>query len=127
MLPGTTTVVDGLPLPLAPKWSFTVGAEYTAAIGGDGGRLTARAEVNHQSSVNFPNFTDLVRERQSGYALVNANLRYDLPGGRVYVALIGRNITDKTYKTQRFFFAGFADVENYGTPRTLEGRIGFNF
>ena len=126
ILPNTTTAVSGLTLPLTPKWSFTAGAELATEIG-NAGKFTARGEVTYQSSVLFPNFTDLARERQKGYALVNANLRYDLPGNRFYVALIGRNLTSKSYLTQRFFFAGFADIEFYGAPRTVEGRVGFRF
>lgn len=124
--PVTQTQLDGLPMPLTPKWSFTAGAQYSTPIG-SAGKLTARGEVSYQSSVIFPQFTDLARERQGGYTLLNANLRYDLPGENIYVALIGRNLTNKHYLTQRFFFAGFADTEFYGTPRTIEARVGFKF
>ncbi|MES2450140.1 MAG: TonB-dependent receptor [Pseudomonadota bacterium] len=125
ILPGTTTVAN-LPLPLAPDLSFTLGAEYKTELA-NAGRVTGRAEVSYQSRVLFPNFTDVVREQQDDYALVNVSLRYDLPGDRIYVALIGRNLTNKTYLTQRFFYASFADVEFYGPPRRIEGRIGFRF
>lgn len=124
--PVTRTEITGLPMPLTPEWSFTAGAQYSTPIGSLG-KLTARAEINYQSSVIFPQFTDLARERQDGYALVNANIRYDLPGENIYIALIGRNLTNKTYLTQRFFFAGFADTEFYGVPRTIEARLGFKF
>ncbi len=125
ILPGTTTPAT-LRLPLSPEISFTLGAEYSTSLG-SAGRLSARGEVTYQSEVLFPNFTDVQRERQDDYALVNANIRYDLPGDRIYVALIGRNLTNKTFLTQRFFFAGFADSEFYGAPRTIEGRVGFKF
>ncbi len=125
ILPGTQTTAN-LPLPLSPELSFTLGAQYSTQLG-SAGRLTARGEVNYQSEVLFPNFTDVNRERQRDFALVNANLRYDLPGDRIFVAVIGRNLTNKTYLSQRFFFDQFADVEFYGAPRTIEGRIGFKF
>lgn len=124
--PVTQTRIDGLPMPLTPTWSFTIGAQYSTEIG-NAGKITARAELNYQSATLFPQFTDLTRERQGRYTLVNANLRYDLPGDSIYVALIGRNLTNKTYLTQRFFFAGFADTEFYGAPRTIEARLGFKF
>ena len=125
ILPNQTTLLRNQALPLSPKWSFTAGAQYSHDVGT--GALTLRGEVNYQSLVFFPNFGDLARERQRGYALVNGNLRYDLPGKKVYVALIGRNLLNKTYLTQRYFFNGFSDTEFYGAPRTFEGRIGFNF
>lgn len=124
--PVTLTELTGLPLPLSPKWSFTAGAEYAATLG-NSGKLTMRGEITYQSSVYFPQFADIDRERQGGYALLNANLRYDLPGDNIYVALIGRNLTNTTYKSQRFYFAGFADIENFGPPRTIEARVGFKF
>ncbi|MGV3479304.1 MAG: TonB-dependent receptor [Sphingobium sp.] len=124
--PVTEERVIGLPMPLTPRLSFTAGAQYRLDMGASGS-ITARGEVSYQSSVNFPQFTDFERERQSGYALLNANLRYDLPGGRMHVALIGRNLTNRLYKTQRFYYAGFADTEFYGAPRTVEARLGFSF
>ena len=124
-LPGTETPTSGLPLPLTPDTSFTVGAEFRTPLGG--GQLTARAEITRQSQVLFPNFTDVKRERQDAYSLVNANLRYDLPGGKVYVALIGRNLTDETYLSSRFYYEGFSDLEIYAAPRTVEARVGFSY
>jgi len=124
--PVTLTELTGLPLPLSPKWSFTAGAEYAATLG-NSGAITMRGEITYQTSVYFPQFADISRERQKGYALLNANLRYDLPGSNAYVALIGRNLANVTYKSQRFYFAGFSDIENYGPPRTLEARLGFKF
>ena len=125
ILPNNTTLLRNHALPLSPKWSFTVGAQYSHDIGT--GALTLRGEINYQSMVFFPNFGDLERERQDGYAIVNGNLRYDFPGKNVYLAFIGRNLTNKTYLTQRYFFNGFSDTEFYGAPRTVEGRVGFNF
>lgn len=124
--PVTRTELHGLPLPLTPKTSFTVGAEYRFEMGSKGW-LTARAEANYQGAVIFPQFADLERERQSGYALVNANLRYEPLDARYYVALIGRNLTDRDYLTQRYFYAGFSDTEFYGVPRSVEARFGFKF
>jgi iron complex outermembrane receptor protein len=124
--PVTETELTGLPVPLSPKWSVTAGVQVKVPLVGNDA-LTARVEANHQSSFNFPQFSDLTRERQSGVTLVNANLRYDLPGECVYVALIGRNLTKRQYLTQRFYFEGFADNQFYGAPRTLEVRLGFKF
>lgn len=125
VLPGTTTPSSGLPLPLTPKTSFTVGAELKTHLAG--GQLKARIDLSRQSKVYFPNFTDINRERQAAYALLNANLRYDLPGEKVFVALVGRNLTNKTYLSSRFFYEGFSDLEIYGAPRSIEARIGFKY
>ena len=126
ILPGSTTPATGIPVPLSPKFSITSGAQLSTDIG-TGGKLTARAEVNLQSDILFPNFGDIKRERQGDTVQLNANIRYDLPGDKIYVALIGRNLTNTQFLTQRFFFAGFADIEFYGQPRTIEARVGFKF
>lgn len=124
--PVTLTELEGQPMPLTPETSFTIGAQYeTAAIGT--GNLTARLEVSHQSEVTFPQFTDLERERRDAITLLNANLRYDFSGERFYLALIGRNLTNEQYLTQRFFYEGFADTEYYAAPRTVQARLGFRF
>lgn len=124
--PVTRTELNGLPVPLTPKWTFTAGLQFKVPVRGDDS-LSGRVEVNHQSSSIFPQFADLDRERQGAFTLVNANLRYDFPGSHIYLALIGRNLTNTAYLTQRFFYAGFADTQFYGAPRTVEGRIGFKF
>ena len=124
--PVTQAAVFGLPMPLSPKVSYTLGARYRFSLGG-AGRLTASVETTYQSKVNFPQFADLAREREGGYSLLNANLRYDMAGGHTYFSLIGRNLTNRLYKTQRFFYEGFSDLEIYGAPRTVEARIGYHF
>ncbi|WP_300379768.1 TonB-dependent receptor [Henriciella sp.] len=124
--PVTLTELQGQPTPLTPEVSYTLGAQYETQAFGQG-TLTARVEANHQSSITFPQFTDLQRERRDAITLVNANLRYDFPGEQYYLALIGRNLTDEQYLTQRFFYEGFADTEYYAAPRTIEARIGFRF
>jgi len=120
--PATRTDLSGTPLPLTPKGSATAGAEFRVATGG--GALTLRAEVNYQSSVIFPAFQNTSLERENPVTLVNASLRYAFAGGKTYVSLIGRNLTDKTYMTNRNFTRGFYDLQTFAPPRTLEVRLG---
>jgi len=124
--PMTLEELHGLPTPAAPKTSFTAGAEYLFDLGGHGS-LTARAEVGYQAKVIFSQFADLNRERQAGYGLVNANLRYEPLDSRYYVALIGRNLFNRDYLTQRFYYEYYSDTAIYGRPRSIEARFGFKF
>ena len=123
--PYTKVDMSGSPMPMAPKVSATAGAEYRMALGG--GMLTMRAEVNHQSTVIFPSFIDTTKEREGPVTLVNANLRYALAGGKTYVSLIGRNLTDKLYQSNRIYFGGFYDLQGFAPPRTIEVRLGTRF
>jgi iron complex outermembrane receptor protein len=110
---------------MTPKASATAGAEYRFSVAG--GSLSLRGEVNHQSTVIFPAFQNTAIERQEGVTLVNANLRYTFAGGGTYLALIGRNLTDKTYMSNRNFARGFYDLQTFAAPRTVELRLGTRF
>lgn len=122
--PTTAEDLSGIRLPFSPKWSTTAALQYDADLGDDSA-FNARVEYTYQTGILFSQFTDLTRERQDAFGLLNASIRYDLPGGRYYVTVIGRNLADETYLTQRFYYDLFSDIEFYGRPRTVEGRIGF--
>lgn len=123
--PSTLQNLSG-PLPISPKWTLTAAAEYKFDIA-NAGAVTVRGEYNYTSGIIFPALSNPALERQGGVGLINASLRYDLPGDRIYVAVIGRNLSNKLYLTNRFFFDGFSDVETYAAPRTVEARLGFKF
>ena len=123
--PATRTDLSGTPLPMTPKGSATAGVEYRLAL--SGGSLSLRGEVNHQTSVIFPAFQNTVLERQDAVTLVNANLRYTFANGKTYLALIGRNLTDKTYMSNRNYTRGFYDLQTFAPPRTFEARFGAKF
>jgi iron complex outermembrane receptor protein len=123
--PYTMTDMSGSPMPMAPKVSATAGAELRLGLGG--GTLTMRAEVNHQSTVIFPSLIDTAKEREGPVTLVNANLRYGFAGGRTYVSLIGRNLADKLYQSNRVYYTGFYDLQSFAPPRTIEVRLGTRF
>lgn len=124
--PATGTDLSGMAMPLAPKWSGTFGTQYTYGFGG-GSKLMARAEVNYQDDLIFPALQAPDIERRDAVTLVNANLQYTFGNGRTYLSVIGRNLTDETYLSNRNYSAGFADVETYAAPRTYEVRLGTSF
>jgi iron complex outermembrane receptor protein len=123
--PATGTDLSGTPLPMTPKGSATAGIEYRFALAG--GSLSLRGEVNHQSTVIFPAFQNTTFERQDAVTLVNANVRYTFANGKTYLALIGRNLSDKTYLSNRNYTQGFYDLQTFAPPRTVEVRLGARF
>ena len=123
--PATQTNMSGTPLPMTPKGSATAGVEYRFAM--VGGNLSLRAEVNHQSTVIFPAFQNTTFERQDAVTLFNANMRYSFPDEKTYLALIGRNLTDKTYLSNRNYSRGFYDLQTFAPPRNFEIRLGTRF
>lgn len=113
------------PLPLSPRSTANIGLEYGTNLGG--GKLSTRVEYNYQSAVVFAALADPKLERRGAVGLVNANLRYTLSGGKTSVSLIGRNLTDKTYLADRFYYSGFADLELYAPPRQVQLRVSSSF
>ncbi len=123
--PATGTDLSGMPLPLSPKFSGTFGVEFRLPLGRS--RLSGRAELNHQGRIIFPALQAPDLERRDSVTLLNAHVKFTFADERSYLTVLGRNLTDKTYLTNRSYSAGFTDVETYGAPRTYEVRIGTSF
>jgi len=96
-----TDVADFREVQNTPEWTGSATAAYNAPIGD--GDLYAGATVSYRSKTfqfEIPNpFLD-----QDGYALLNADIVYTLPGGRITVGLHGKNLTDQRYKTSGYTF-----------------------
>jgi iron complex outermembrane receptor protein len=112
-------------LPLTPKNTANLGLEFKTGIAG--GTLSTRVEYNHQSGVVFAALANPAIENRGAVGLVNANARYTLAGGKTYISLIGRNLGNKTYLADRFFYNGFADLQSYAPPRQVQLRVGKAF
>jgi iron complex outermembrane receptor protein len=119
-IPPGETEEEPIEMPLAPDWQGVAGLNFVQ------GNWQARLEYTFQSEIRFsPRAQDI--EREGSIGLVNANIRYDFPNNHWYLAFIGRNLTDETYLTNRFYFAGFSDLETYAAPRQWEFRVGASF
>jgi len=57
--------------------------------------------------------------------LVNASLTLSAPDDRYFVRVIGRNLTDKRYKTAEQNVAGLWQNAQYGPPRFFGVEAGF--
>lgn len=106
------------------KRTFTLGADYTVALGDDGTEFTAHADLYKTSDVAF---TDSSLE---GYTLVNARLEYNnVFGSRAGVALYMNNVFDKVYEQNGAFDgpgSGFKTVI-LGPPRQYGVRLRYDF
>ena len=92
--PGATTValIDGNPLPQAPKTTANFTLKYTQPIGG--GDLYVFTDWVYRSKVNFFLYESV---EFTGKALTEGGLRvgYTFGGGKYDVAAFGRNITNQ--------------------------------
>ena len=82
-----------------PEWTGSATLAYNAPVGE--GDLYAGATVSYRGKTfqfEVPNpFLD-----QDGYALLNGDIVYTLPGGRITIGLHGKNLLDKRYRTSGY-------------------------
>ncbi len=117
--------LSGSPLPLSPKWSGVLGvnAEFPLL----GGEARARVEAAFRTKTIFPLSIDQTFNFDEDSTVLNATARWTPASGRYYVEIIGRNLGDELYRTQRSDIPGVSVFEGFGPPRTGEIRLGFNF
>ncbi len=87
-------------LPFAPKWKLAAAATYTQPFE-DGSALIAQLDGNYTTRVIF-SIGNQFHAQQGAVALLNANLTYELPNGKVDLSAGVRNLTDRTYFTNGF-------------------------
>lgn len=118
---------EGRPLPNAPGLSFTAGARYRYELA-SGWAITPSTNVSFVGS----QYKDIDHFAKAGrYALLDARLSVDSPGGHWSVSAWGRNLTDKAY------FVGLIAAPSgnnvigtqriVGAPRTIGGEVAFRF
>ena len=82
-----------------PEWTGSATLAYNAPVGD--GDLYAGATVSYRGKTfqfEVPNpFLD-----QNGYALLNGDIVYTLPGGRITIGVHGKNLLDKRYRTSGY-------------------------
>lgn len=129
-----TTVVDlsGLDVNRCPEWTATLDLNYAVPMRASLGSLDIDASENYVSknldtySLALPNapFTQTFAQSR---ALLDVTVTYRTPDDRIFVRLIGRNLTDKIYlqsaqNVDPLWVWGF-----YGEPRYLGVEAGYNF
>jgi iron complex outermembrane receptor protein len=96
----TTTSLDD-PLAGAPKWKWTLGAQYEADLGSYGS-LTPRVDATYQSKIYTGFKYNNVPQFIGAYTLVNARLTWQNPKKDLSISLEGTNLTNKYYYVTLF-------------------------
>ncbi|VAV95394.1 TonB-dependent receptor, partial [hydrothermal vent metagenome] len=113
--PGAT-VTTNLRLPRTPKFTMSIGAEYTLPLS-DALDLTLRGDYSYQSSqaLDPANTAILI---QDGYGLLNARMTLASSSSDWEISLYGRNITNELYlRSGGSTLDSFGIVEgSYGLP-----------
>jgi iron complex outermembrane recepter protein len=83
---------NGTQLPLAPKFVYTIGSDYTADLGGV--QLYLNADYRHTSR----QFSDLGEQGPiEAYGILNASVGFSDPEDNYRVTFHARNLTDESY------------------------------
>ena len=126
--PGAGYDLATSPLDRAPKWQWTLAANYLVPLGGH--NLTFNGSVAYQSRNLFTqSITDpLGNTYLNARTLVDASITLSDFKDRYFVRLIGQNLTDERYRTASQNVAGLWLNSQYGPPRffgvTLGAKLG---
>ena len=92
-LTNAPSAINGTQLPLAPKFVYTLGGDYTADLG-DAAVLYLNTDYRHTST----QFSDLGEAgRIDPYGIWNASVGFSDPDDKYRVTFHARNITDESY------------------------------
>jgi iron complex outermembrane recepter protein len=115
-------IIDGNPLPQAPKWILNATARYNWAL--DEGNLFVLTDWSYRSKINF----FLYESREfTGKALLEGGLRvgYNWAGGKYEVAAFARNITNTERVTGAIDFNNLTGFVNEPRQVGVQFKGGF--
>ena len=112
-------VSDTLTPANAPQWTGRLAAEYTRQIS-ENIEFSTTASASYRDEV-YPTVSSSEILRQSAYTLVDASIGLEFYDGRYGLRLVGKNLTDETYRTQGFDLSDSLGYQlgYYGAPRTV--------
>jgi iron complex outermembrane receptor protein len=116
-------VYDRTP-PFTSKWQLVGSARYSFDLAG--GQLALQSDVQYRSRF-FYSLTNFQATKVKAYALLNGRVSWTTADERWELAVFGKNLTDKRYRTVGFEasdFGGFTQV-GYGEPRWLGVSLAF--
>lgn len=115
----------------APRWSATLGANYTIDLDARG-RLDLGVDAHAQTTVYFTAANEGIggvsdyRERQPDYAIVNGRVSWTSEDKRYQVQLIGTNLLDRDYVLGTANYTA-AIAGRPGRPREVLGQLSVRF
>ncbi|MEO9468472.1 TonB-dependent receptor [Parasphingorhabdus sp.] len=120
--------LDGLRLPRAPRWKFSMAGQIEQPLA-DSGKIVARAEYHWQSKIYFTIF-NIDAAAQDNYGLLRASLGFTSADEQWSIRLFGDNLTNENYFTNQILTGtvyGAEFVGPLGAPRTYGIDLRFSF
>jgi iron complex outermembrane recepter protein len=129
---GFLATYDGLRRQFAPEVSWTLRAAYDQPLG-TFGVLGLSVDANGRSSRIDPFVAPTGTRREvalfslGGYTLLNGRVALTAPGGEWSVALIGRNLANRTYVVSPATDGVASFARLFGEPRTFTAEVSVKF
>ena len=117
----TSCAVNGKPLPFSPNWKAALQANYRIPLA-SGLQVDLSSDYNWQSQVQYDigQFADTI---QKAYGIWNAGIALSDPSKGWRVALLAKNLSDKSYAS---FLSRGATYVNRWVPRDDQRYFGIN-
>ncbi|MEQ1515485.1 MAG: TonB-dependent receptor, partial [Usitatibacteraceae bacterium] len=112
--------LNGAPLPSAPDWKTNIRANYKMDVA-NGLRLDLGADYSWQSEVQY-DLSIATTTIQPAYGIVNMSVALSSPAAGWRVALLGKNLTDRSYAA----FLGAGANTQRSVPRDDQRYFGIN-
>ena len=110
-------------LPRSPRFTASLGAEYTVGIGRFG-TLTPRVDVYYRDEVAFRQFGNS-KDTAPGYTRTDARLIWRSSTVQYWAEVYVRNIENEAAKTNQQIVASIYRTNSIAQPRSAGVRIGF--
>jgi iron complex outermembrane recepter protein len=114
-------LLNGQPLPFAPDWRANLRADYRIPVA-DGRIVELSTDYRWQSEVQYQ-LTETPDTIQKAYGIVNGSVALNDPAKGWRVALVGKNLTNKSYST--YLAQGNGTLQRW-VPRDDERYFGIN-
>lgn len=123
---GSFDITTDNDLPMTPKISGTIGAEYTFNME-DAGRIVVRADYSFKDDY-YTRVENAVETLEDNYSNLNASVRWVSADDQWEVGVWARNLTDELYYRSRSILESIGSA--FGTPtrpRTVYASVQYRF
>jgi iron complex outermembrane receptor protein len=112
----------------APKWQWTLDGNYELPVN-NSFKAALNANVVYTGKNLFTQSIQDVRDNTylESHTLVNGSITFSDTSDNYYLRFLGKNLTDKRYKTAEQVVGGLWSFALYGPPRTFAAEIGAKF
>jgi iron complex outermembrane recepter protein len=120
--------LSGRPVQRVPEWMFGADATYIHHMQNDSEiGVNFRVSYEDASIQSYGDGGDQFNTTLNEKTLLDASIKYSSPGDKYFVKLVGKNLTDKRYRTGSLSVASIWVMSAYGAPRWFGAEVGANF